>query len=105
MALTTPKGHTTVGSKGSSLKPTLENQILKNPDWDALTFLYIADFSVNNLAYPKNFSPIGETVSEQLALQLHLIIADSWFKQLLTLATARAKLDQLDAFFFVFYME
>ena len=105
MALTTPKDHTTVISKGSCLKLTLINRISKNLDPDAQIFLYIADFSANNLVYPKNFSPIGETVSEQLALQLYLKIADNWFKSLLILLAARAYLDRLGAIYFGFYME
>ena len=46
-----------------------KNWILKNlaPDPEAQIFLYTADLSANAWVYPKNFGPIGETVSEQFA--------------------------------------
>ena len=46
-----------------------KNRILKNPapDPDAQILIYTADLSANAWVYPKNFGPIGETVSEQFA--------------------------------------
>ena len=46
-----------------------KNRILKYPapDLDEQIIIYIADLSANDWVYPKNFGPIGETVSKQFA--------------------------------------